>query len=226
MALAVEKIKTPTSLAEMAYTAIKESILRTNVYEMPDDGRLDERRLATSLGISRTPLRDAINRLVAEGFLRSVPRKGVYVVRHSKAELIEVLWVRAALESMGARLAALRATEEEITRMRALFAPFDPEDLARHMREYSEANVRFHEMVLRASRCGKLIEMANNVFEHIQMIRLRTITFVGRPRKSYREHTALIDALERRDADGAERVMRQHIEDLVRHVEENVESLP
>ena len=105
--LEVRKIRIPSSLSDRAYEAIKESLLKTDVNQMKNEDRLDERRISESLGISRTPLREAISRLVMEGFLKVVPRKGVYVVKKTKEEIIEILLVRAALEGMAARLASV-----------------------------------------------------------------------------------------------------------------------
>ena len=117
MVLNVEKIKTPSSLSERAYEAIKETLLETDLAEISDEERIDERGLAQRLGVSRTPLREAINRLAMEGFLRIVPRKGVYVIKKSKNEIIEILLVRAALEGMAARLATRHVTEKDIERI-------------------------------------------------------------------------------------------------------------
>lgn len=226
MVLKVKKIEAPASLSEMAYEAIKESLLRMDFSQLPDDGRLDERELAMRLGVSRTPLRGAINRLVTEGFLKVVPRKGVYVVKKSRREIIEILLVRAALEGMAARLATAHISDRDIRMMKELFSPFDPSNVDGHIPQYSDANIKFHELVLEASHCGKLIELANNLFDHIRMIRFRTISFGERPKNSLEEHRSIIEALENRDADLAEKRMREHVEGLARHVEAYVTSLP
>ena len=102
--LGVGKIKAPASLAEKAYEAIKESLLQMDLTDLSVEDRIDERGLAEQLGVSRTPLREAINRLVLEGFLMVVPRKGIFVVKKSKKEIVEILLVRAALKGLAARL--------------------------------------------------------------------------------------------------------------------------
>ena len=89
-----------------------------------EDCRLDERALAEGLGISRTPVREALLRLESEGVVRAVPRRGVYVIRKTKAEIIEVILASAALEAMAARLAAERATDVEIADLVARFPEF------------------------------------------------------------------------------------------------------
>ena len=85
-----------------------------NIYRNRDDIRLDERKLAQDFGISRTPVREAMAQLESEGFVRSVPRRGIYVVRKTKREVIEMITAWAALESMAARLITQTASEEEI----------------------------------------------------------------------------------------------------------------
>ena len=117
LGLKINQIEAPASLGEMAYEALKESLLNMDFSELPNNGRLDERVLATSLGVSRTPLREAIHRLVSEGFLKVVPRKGVYIVKLSKQEVIEILLVRAALEGMAVRLATEHVIEKDIEKM-------------------------------------------------------------------------------------------------------------
>jgi DNA-binding GntR family transcriptional regulator len=224
--LEINKIEAPASLSEMAYEALKESLLKMDFSQMPEEGRLDERELALRLGVSRTPLREAINRLVMEGFLKVVARKGVYIAKKSKQEIIEILVVRAALEGMAARLATEHMTDKDILKLKKIFSPFKQTNVDKNILKYADANVKFHEIVLNASQCGKLIELANNLFDHIRMIRFRTITFGERSKKSLKEHLRIIQALETRDPAMAEKRMREHIEGLARHVEENVESLP
>jgi DNA-binding GntR family transcriptional regulator len=219
-------IEAPASLAEMAYRALKDSLLKMDLDKVPEEGRLDERELAERLGVSRTPLREAINRLEAEGFLRVIPRKGVYIVRKSKQEIVEILLVRSALEGLAARLATENISDSDIRQMRRIFEGFKKETLERQFLRYSEANVRFHEMVLQLSGCGKLIELAGNLFDHIQWIRRRTAIFSERLEKSLKEHLQIIEAFEARDPALAETRMRTHIEDLARYVESKVEILP
>src|SRR4029078_12290747 len=91
-----------STFADRAYAALKDTIVSLNVYEQEGEVRLDERQLASDLGISRTRVREAMAQLEREGFVRSVPRRGIYVVRKSKQEVIEMITAWAALESMAA----------------------------------------------------------------------------------------------------------------------------
>ena len=211
-------LTTPDSLSILAYNALKETILGMDA---TTEGRLDERELAQSLKISRTPIRDAIRRLVDEGFLRVEPRKGVFVVRKTRQEIIEILYVRAALEGMAAKLAVRHITDEDVAQMKAMFAGFTPRNVTGKVDEFSLANVTFHELVLKLSHCQKLQEMAANIYDHMRMVRMQTIRLGNRARNALAEHLDLIRAFEKRDGDLAGRHMQQHIEGLARFVEEN-----
>ena len=109
--------------------------------------RLDERQLSQDLGVSRTPIREALSVLEQEGFVRSVPRRGIFVVRKTKREVVEMITVWAAIESMAARLAATRVTERSWPAA-ALFDVFQ-EDPAGQISEYSHANMEFHKAIIR-----------------------------------------------------------------------------
>src|SRR5205823_13156040 len=103
--------------------------------------RLDERQLASDLGVSRTPVREAVAQLEREGFVRSVPRRGIYVVRKTKKEVIEMITAWAALEGMAARLITENAGAEQVSSLRQMFATFENGEIRAHLDEYSEANI-------------------------------------------------------------------------------------
>ena len=187
--------------------------------------RLDERRLARDLGISRTPVREALAQLESEGFVRSVPRRGVYVVRKTKREVIELITAWAALESMAARLITLAAADEEIAALRRMFATFEDGRLHAKLDEYSEVNIEFHQAIIRMSRNGVLIDLAENLFTHMRMIRRKTIGEEDRADRSIRDHINIIEALERRDTARAEQLVRTHALGLAEHVARHADYL-
>ena len=113
--LDVPRLDTSTSFRKEAYAALKRAITAMDIYDHPQEIRLDERRLSDGLGVSRTPIREAMTLLEQEGFVRTRPRRGIFVVRKSKREIVEMITVMAALESMAARLAAERATTRQIS---------------------------------------------------------------------------------------------------------------
>src|SRR5467141_204726 len=117
----LEPIGSPESFKSRAYAALKDAIVSMDVYRSRTDIRLDERRLALEFGISRTPVREAMAQLERDGFVRSVPRRGIYVVRKTRREVIELITAWAALESMAARLITETASEADIASLRRMF---------------------------------------------------------------------------------------------------------
>src|SRR5688500_13893196 len=123
--IALDPIDTSFSFKNKAYAALKSVIVSMDVYRSRQDIRLDERQLAQDFGISRTPVREAMAQLEREGFVRSVPRRGIYVVRKTRTEVIEMITAWAALESMAARLITEHASSEQIAGLRKMFATFE-----------------------------------------------------------------------------------------------------
>lgn len=220
--LNVQPIEANFSLKDKIYGSLKRAITTTNIYADGVDLRLDERQLSETLNTSRTPIREALARLEQEGLVEIVPRKGVYIVRKSKAEIIEMITVWAALESMAARLVTERAGDEEIRSLRKLFATFEGDQVQAHIDEYSEANIKFHSAILEMSRCQLLKTSADNIFVHVRSIRTRTIGESDRAQRSIVDHMHIVEALETRDAPLAERLVRDHALNLAAHVERNV----
>ena len=216
--LNVPRLSITTSLRQQACDAIKRAIMEMDIYGHPDEIRLDERQLSEDLGVSRTPIREAMTLLEQEGFVRSVPRRGIYVVRKTKGEIIEMITVWAAIESLAARLACAHATDAELRQLRALFGTFDV-DPSEHISEYSQANMAFHKMLIRLGGCDLMSELTENLFVHMRAIRDVTIRQDNRAQRSIIDHMNIIEALERRDADLAARLVREHTFGLAAHVE-------
>ena len=222
MALSLDAIRTHQSISQRVYEAIRAAIVATNLYEVPEtELRLDERELATRLGVSRTPIREALVRLEHESLVRSVPRRGYFITRKSKEELLEIIIVWAALESMAARLVALHTSEQAIASLRSIFSSFDGDRLAAKLDEYSEANLRFHQRIIELSGCETLRRTADGILVHVRSIRHRTIGEDRRFERSIVDHMHIIEAIEARDADLAERLVRDHALALAAHVDAN-----
>jgi DNA-binding GntR family transcriptional regulator len=215
---ALMSINDTPSFKHKAYAALKNAIVAMDIYRSRDDIRLDERKLAQDFGISRTPVREAMAQLESEGFVRSVPRRGIYVVRKTKREVIEMITVWAALESMAARLMTEVAAQEEIAGLRRMFATFENGKVRAHLDEYSDVNIEFHQTIIRLSRNAVLIDLAENLFTHMRMIRRKTIGEKDRADRSIRDHMNIIEALEARATDRAEELVRDHALGLADHV--------
>jgi DNA-binding GntR family transcriptional regulator len=220
--LDVKPIDTQSSFRTQAYNALKQAITSVNIYSQPHEIRLDERQLSQDLGVSRTPIREAMTLLEQEGFVKTLPRRGIFVVRKTKREIIQMIEVWAALESLAARLITLRASDAEIATLRHLFDEFQgahsPEG---HLDEYSDANIKFHQAIIKMSGNECIADMTENLFIHVRAIRQMTIGQNDRAQRSIVDHLKIIEALERRDTELAEKLTRQHTLDLAAHVEKH-----
>jgi DNA-binding GntR family transcriptional regulator len=223
--VAVAPLEDTSTFADRAYAALKNVILSLDIYDKPDEVRLDERQLASDLGISRTPVREAMAQLEREGFVRSVPRRGIYVVRKTRAEVIELITAWAALESMAARLITQNASDAEIAELRQMFTKFENGELHARLDEYSEVNIEFHQTIIRMSRNSVLIDLAENLFTHMRMIRRKTIGEEDRADRSIRDHMNIIHALEARETERAEDLVRNHALGLADHVARHADHL-
>jgi DNA-binding GntR family transcriptional regulator len=214
----VDPLASPDNFKRQAYVALKNAIAALDIYRSRAEIRLDERRLAQDFGVSRTPVREAMAQLEREGFVRSVPRRGVYVVRKTRREVIELITAWAALESMAARLITQTAPDEDIAALRRMFTTFENGALRAHLDEYSEVNIEFHQAIIRMSRNAVIVDLAENLFTHMRMIRRKTIGEMDRADRSIRDHMQIIEALEARDTVRAEVLVRDHALGLAEHV--------
>ena len=223
--LVVGPIDSRETFKDKAYTALRNVIVSSDIYRSRSDIRLDERQLAQDFGISRTPVREAMAQLEREGFVRSVPRRGVYVVRKTKEEVVQMITAWAALESMAARLITQSASDADIAGLRRMFATFEDDKLHAKLDEYSEVNIAFHQKIIELSGNQVLIQLAANLFTHMRMIRGSTIGEDDRVERSIRDHMNIIQALEARDTERAEDLVRQHALGLAEHVAKHVDYL-
>jgi DNA-binding GntR family transcriptional regulator len=208
-----------------AYEALRELIGHMDIYGSKERIRLDERALGEQLGVSRTPVREAISRLEQEGIVENIARRGAFVVRKSKDEILDIVDVWAALESMAARLATSRASDEEISQLRSNFATLDGDEARAHIDEYSDTNIEFHQTIIRLGHSELITQMADQFFFHMRAIRASTIGDRNRVAQSVMDHSRIIEAIEERDAYHAEQLVRDHALELAKHIERYVDYL-
>jgi DNA-binding GntR family transcriptional regulator len=207
------------SLKEHIYDVLKDAISSINLYDANANLRLDERALAEQLGISRTPVREALTRLEQEGFVEVQPRKGVFIRRKSLDEILDMIVVWASLESMAARMAVHHASDKEIATLRkALPKEKGESELRSHMHEYSEANIAFHLRILELSGSPMLLDIAKGLFLHMRSIRERAMAEGDRITRSVVDHMNIIEAIEGRNAELASMLVREHTMRLHGHV--------
>lgn len=220
--LTLERFAPEQTYKTKVYAALKQAIVAMDIYSSPDPSWLDERQLSEKLGVSRTPVREAVAMLEQEGFVKSMPRRGIMVLKKTRREVIEMIQAWAALESMASRLAAERASAEDIAELRALFDRFnEAHKPADFLNEYSAANIEFHQTLVRLSGSDTLMDITSNILMHVRGIRQITIGRDDRATQSIGDHLAIIEALESRNVDAAERLSREHTLGLAKYVEDH-----
>lgn len=206
------------TLKDHIYEVLRTAILDMDIYQEAADLRLDERKMAEQLGISRTPIREALARLEQDGFVDIQPRRGVFVRRKSLEEVLEMIVVWAALECMAARLVTENASDAELKSLRKLAAKYSQHAARADIAEYSEANIKFHQRILELSKCSMLKSVADGLFQHMYAVRKRAMGESDRAKRSVVDHMHIIEALESRDADLAGSLVREHTMRLHDHV--------
>jgi DNA-binding GntR family transcriptional regulator len=224
--LELERFAPEQTFKMKVYNALKQAIVGMDIYSSPDPTWIDERQLSERLGVSRTPVREAVAMLEQEGFVKAMPRRGIMVLKKSRREVVEMIQAWAALESMAARLVIENASDQDISELKTLFRSFgEGHKPADFLNEYSTANITFHQTLIGLSGSKILIEMTANILVHVRGIRQITIGRDDRATKSMADHLAIIEALERRDVGAAERLSRDHTLGLAAYVEEHGEIL-
>jgi DNA-binding GntR family transcriptional regulator len=224
--LVVSPVRAETvSVAEQSYQSLREAILTMDIYRPDADLRLDEQRLASALGVSRTPVRQALARLQHEGLVHVMPRRGAMIIRKGTSEITDMIRAWAALEGMAARLVCERAGDDDVGHLRDLFASFADGQLRLHLNEYSEANLHFHQRIIELAGSPVISSLVDGLLVHVRAIRGRMIGEDDRAERSIVDHMHIIEALESRDAELAERLVRDHALDLAADVERAADEL-
>lgn len=211
-------VVTNFSLKDHIYGVLRTAIMDMDIYSEDIDLRLDERKLAEQLGISRTPIREALAKLEQEGFVDIQPRKGVYVKPKTLEEVLEMVVVWAALESMAARLVTQVASDEEIRTLRELGVKHSDDSNRAEIEEYSEANIKFHQRILELSKCSLLKNTAESLLQHMHAVRRRAMREGDRIDRSVVDHMAIIEAIENREGELAAMLVRDHTMKLHDHI--------
>lgn len=196
-------------LRELVLDAIRSAIINGTL--QPRE-RLMEIQMAEELGVSRTPIREALRKLELEGFIVMVPRKGAYVSDLSFKDIADVFEIRAALEGLAAGLAAERITDDELETMERLLVGKQEAITAGDIDKLVEVDTSFHELLYRASRNVRLATIISNLREQIQRFRLTSLSFPGRNKESLLEHKQIVEAIQSRDIQLARQLAQEHIE--------------
>ena len=163
--------------------------------------RLMEIQLADEMGVSRTPVREAIRKLELEGFVVMIPRRGTYVADISIKDINEVYEIRTSLEVLAAGLAAERISDEELETMQRLLVEIGQHIEDGNIEKIVEIDTAFHDVLYKASRNKRLAGIINNLREQITVIRRRSMMYPGRLQNTMEEHRILVDSIAAHDVD-------------------------
>lgn len=195
-------------LREVIFTTLRDAII---VGELRPGERLMEVKLAEKMGVSRTPVREAIRKLELEGLVDMIPRKGAHVADLSVKDIVDVLEVRASLDGLAALLAAERITDEEIDELNHVNSQFLSFLQKENLQGSIKKDVEFHEIIYRSSRNEKLIQIVSNLREQVQRFRVIYLKDYVNPKELEKEHKDIIDAICSKDSDLSRRVAQNHI---------------
>ena len=196
------------SLHDEVATRLRERIFSG---ELAPGSFLDEVRLAEEMEISRTPLREALKVLTAEGLVRHEPRRGSFVNEVTEQDLDEIFPVIALLEGRCAHEAALNATDADLQALEALHDKLSRHAKARRINDYYAANFAIHEAIIALAGNRWLAQVITDLRKIVKLARLQQLHAPGRLDQSLSEHLAVFAALKARDAEGAEAAMRTHL---------------
>ncbi len=211
------------NLKSKVYDSLKKYILSLNIYLRERDFHLDERQLSEKLGVSRTPIREAIAKLEQDGIVRTVPRRGVFVHRKSKKELIDIVTVWAGLEGYAAHLIIKNSNKEEIETLNK-YCQYSKQNVLSDLDNYSNDNIKFHERIMKLTKVKLMGEILESQLIHLQYLRKKFIIESDRSVKSIDEHNDIIKSLVAGHGVKAEKLLKNHALTLVEKIQESINS--
>ena len=206
-------------LREVIFNTLREAII---VGELKPGERLMEVQLAEKMGVSRTPVREAIRKLELEGLVNMIPRKGAHVADLSVKDIMDVLEVRATLDGLASSLCAVRISEDELKDLKQAHNQFDKYVHKENLQGSIKKDVELHEIIYRSSRNDKLIQIANNLREQVQRFRVIYLKDYSSGKEIIKEHTDIIKAIENKDPDAARKAAVKHIKKQEQTIVETV----
>ena len=200
---------TRTTLADRVYEGLKDDILNNRL--LPETP-LQEATLARDIGVSRGPVREALQKLAADGLVEIIPHKGAVVTSLTPEEFIDAYRVREALEVLAIRLATPHFSEEDLDTLDALHEQMIKHTELHDIDGFFSANAAFHNTIVETSGNAKLIELYHPLMDQMKRYRMRSVALRGGLARSCDEHARILDALRQRDPNAAASLLAQHIQ--------------
>lgn len=196
-------------LRDVVFHTLRQSILTG---ELKPGERLMEIHLADKLGVSRTPIREAIRKLELEGLVTMIPRRGAEVAQITEKNLKDVLEVRRALDALAVELACDRIREEQLEKLKAACDHFEEETRKGNANQVAQADVALHDIILEAGGNDKLIQMISNLSQQMYRYRLEYVKDESHYAQLILEHRRIYEAIRLRDKEGGAKAMKEHID--------------
>ncbi|WP_341878201.1 GntR family transcriptional regulator [Defluviitalea saccharophila] len=210
-----KEVSDKSSLRGLVFHRIREDILEGK-YEAGEP--LTEVAISQHLGVSRTPVREALKQLELEGLVTSIPNKGTVVSGVSKQDIIDIYEIRSLIEGLAARWAASKITDEQLKELEEIIELTEFYTGKNNMEHLHELDSRFHEVIYEASNSKPLKHILSDFHHYAQKVRMQSIATPGRAQKSTEEHKAILEAIKNRNPEEAERLTNLH----VKNVKENM----
>lgn len=204
-------------LRDVVFQTLRSAILKG---ELKPGERLMELQLADKLGVSRTPIREAIRMLEQEGLAITIPRKGAEVAKMTVKDMEDVLQIRGVLEELAARVSCRKITEQELRELRIAMIEFDERTKEDNVVELAKADVVFHDIIYKASDNPKLLLLLNNLREQMYRYRTEYLKEKDRHEQLIHEHHEIVRALEERNEERVAEIVKQHLKNQERAVKE------
>ena len=211
----LSKIEGYELLSQKVYCILKTEIVKKH---LKPGTKLLEVKIAKQMGVSRTPVREAIRELAAEGFVKISPNQGVIVSIASIEDTQEVLQIRSVLEGLAARLATKVINGEEIKELEKYIEQMEYYANKDNALAFSKMDVKFHELILNICGNNRLIQIRKNLSDQAHRYRIRSLSIPGRLKHSLKEHQEIVKALKRKDSEQAGRLSQKHIENVLKNI--------
>ncbi len=195
-------------LRDVVFNTLREAILKG---ELKPGERLMELQLASKLGVSRTPIREAIRMLELEGLAVTVPRKGAEVAKMTEKDMEDVLQIRKALDELAVGLACDNIQESDLENLHVALRNFEASLRGHDVKKIAQADVEFHDVIYQAANNPKLVNMLNNLREQMYRYRVEYLKNEDMYPTLIQEHEEIFDCLKRKDRDGVIKVMSYHV---------------
>ncbi len=211
------RIKDHPKLSEVVYTTIKKKLINQSEW-ITSGVKLQENQLAHELGVSRTPVREAMHRLEKDGLIQIIPRRGAFVRTVSSKDVREIFDIRGALESLAVRSSLSSLDKKKLSKMRTLFKECEELVQKGDLSFFIQLDEEFHDFLIRSGKNERSIQMIENLNNQIRLARFKSFSVPGRAGKAFDEHKRIIDVMLTGDKNKAETLILEHSENAKQNI--------